>query len=498
LGLRGTPKTQLPQAADGWLRMFNSPEEYKAAKELALQNLNGNIRFQDFAQDVVLTTPLGKKYMAEELDRLEQQLGIVRGVTGVSGERLNRSLLGELGTGRATSVTGKAIDGLRKAMGSYFGMAAKVEDTTRRALFYNGLMVGDTPQMAAERVNRALFDYQRAHSEFEIEVMKRLVPFYSYTRFALPFALKQAVQNPGSVATTNKVLELVSDIYSQDDQGGPRTLNREQLEMFLPKFLLDQPRIFWGWDPEGNPQFSTFQGMSPFDVLSTFTLQDNHGMIDWGATAEKSIGGLLTPILKVPAELVANKEFFTQRVIDEAGGGRGRLRDVKDTNLDLVIPEPIKAAIGWEWARDRRTGKDIAFVNPYLAYTMAQISPPVLRQFVSLPDLSGGSIMELALKQSLGIGDPDLDIRQSLEIQNAQDRRYLRDLKERVRTLRRQGRLDSAEEARQDYIKILQAVSEKRAVIGQAMGRLGLPMEEPILQEEESPIPTPTPSGGTQ
>ena len=161
-------------------------------------------------------------------------------------------------------------------------------------------MIGDTPQIAAERVNRALFDYQRSHSEFEEQVMKRLIPFYSYTRFALPFALKQASQNPGSVTAINKTLELISDIYSADDQGGPRTLSREQLEMFMPKFLIDQPRIFTGWDPSGNPKFSTFQGMTPFDILSTFTLQDNHGTIDWGATAEKSIGGLLTPILKGP------------------------------------------------------------------------------------------------------------------------------------------------------------------------------------------------------
>src|SRR5262249_47682148 len=158
--------------------------------------------------------------------------------------------------------------------------------------------------------------------------------------FAIPFALKQAVQNPGSVATTNKVLELVSDIYTQDDQGRPRTLSREQLEMFMPKFLLDQPRIFAGWDQGGDPRFLTFQGMTPFDVLSTFTLQDKQGRIDWRATAEKSLGGMFTPLIKVPVELLANKEFFTQRVIDDATGGRGKLRGVKDTMLDAVLPQP--------------------------------------------------------------------------------------------------------------------------------------------------------------
>jgi hypothetical protein len=374
--------------------------------------------------------------------------------------------------------------------------------SSRRALFYNGLMMGDTPQIAAERVNRALFDYQRGLSEFEEQVMKRLVPFYSYTRFALPFALKQAVQNPGSVTTVNKTLELISDIYGADDgpEGPvPRTLSREQLEMFMPKFLMDQPRIFWGWGPDENPKFSTFQGMTPFDVLASFTLQDRYGKIDWRATAEKSMAGLLTPLLKIPAELLANKEFFTGRVIDEAGGGRGRLRDVKDTNLDMVLPDSLKKAIGWEWATDRRTGKQVAYVNPYLAYSMAQLSPPVARQFINLPDLSGGSVMELAMKQVLGIGDPDLDIRQSLEIQNSQDRRYLQDLKQRVRTLRREGRMDSAEQARQDYIKILRAIMEKRIGLGEVMEGLTSPPEESASQEEEeSPTPTPPPSGGTQ
>ena len=135
LGIRGTPKTQLPQVAEGWLKTFTSPKEYEKTKESALQNLNENIRFQDFAGDAVLTTPFGKKYTAEELDQLEQQLGIVRGVTGISGERLNRNLLDELGTGKAMSLTGKAVDGIRNAFKGYFGMATKVEDTTRRAFF---------------------------------------------------------------------------------------------------------------------------------------------------------------------------------------------------------------------------------------------------------------------------------------------------------------------------------------------------------------------------
>jgi hypothetical protein len=58
--------------------------------------------------------------------------------------------------------------------------------------------------------------------------------------------------------------------------------------------------------------------------------------------------------------------------------------------------------------------------------------------------------------------------------------------------------VDAAEEARQDYIKILRAIMEKRRGLGEVMEGLTSPPEEQVSQEEESPSPAPAPSGGTQ
>src|SRR5262249_53797762 len=180
-----------------------------------------------------------------------------------------------------------------------------------------------SPAQAAQRVNRALFDYSRSFSRFEQEVMKRLVPFYSFNRLALPLVLKTTLENPSAPATLNKVAGLIGDLVSGDKDGNPVTVSQADREIFGRSYLVDQPRVFKGFDAEGKLLFNIFNNLTPFDVLSIFSVTRKNGEIDWQRTAEKTIGGMLTPFLKIPAELLANREFFTDKVISDARGGVG-------------------------------------------------------------------------------------------------------------------------------------------------------------------------------
>lgn len=456
-----TPVRQgLPQLAEEWLAKFSDPGTLDQARGLATANLNRADEAMDLAKGLELTLPTGQKVTRDELELLARQNGILRGTSGFSGEALKRSLESEIGLGKADSFTGKAWEGTKALANGYLGLSSKVEDTSRLALFINGLMMGDSPVQAANRVNRALFDYGRSFSRFEQEVMKRLVPFYSFNRLALPLVLRTTLESPGAPAGVNKVAELIGNLVTGDKDGNPVTLSQADREIFGRSFLIEQPRIFKGLDASGNLLFNTFSNLTPFDTLSLFTVTRKNGEIDWQRTAEKSVGGMLTPFLKIPAEVLANRDFFTGRVIEAASGGAGRLGAIKDKQLDAVIPDAIKPMLGWEWGQDRRTGQQIAYVNPWLSYTTAQLAPPVARQFIK-PLGDDESVLERAMRMTLGIGEQSLDIKQSLDIQNAEDKRYLQELRSKIRTAQRQGRQNSLAEAQEQYRTVLRALASR-------------------------------------
>jgi hypothetical protein len=450
----------LPELAEAWLTKFTEADQVVKARTMATGNLNKSDEMLDLGRGLQITLPTGQKFSREEIELMAKQNGILRGASGFSGEILKRSLESEIGLGRPGTFAGKAFEATKALTNGYLGLSSKVEDTSRLALFINGLMMGDSPAQAATRVNRALFDYSRSFSRFEQEVLKRLVPFYSFQRLALPLVLRTVVENPAAPASLNKVADLLGRLVSGDEKGEPATLSQAEREIFGRSFLVDQPRIFKGFDPSGNPLFNVFNNLTPFDVLSIFTVTKKNGEVDWQRTAEKNIGGMITPFLKVPAELLANREFFTGKIIQDARGGAGRLGKVKDTQLDVILPEPIKELIGWEWGVNRRTGEQVAYVNPYLAYTMAQLAPPVARQFIK-PLGDDESIIERAMRMTLGIGEQTLDLKQSLEIQSLEDKRYIQELKSNIRIARRTGRLNSLAEAQEEYRKVLRAMGNK-------------------------------------
>src|SRR6185503_6661292 len=77
-------------------------------------------------------------------------------------------------------------------------VGSAVEDNARLALFLDGLQQGLDPQSAAWRVKKYLFDYG-ALATVEKAVWRRLVPFYSWTRFSIPLAIESMITQPGKV-----------------------------------------------------------------------------------------------------------------------------------------------------------------------------------------------------------------------------------------------------------------------------------------------------------
>lgn len=455
LGSRATQKG-LDERLNSWLGKWIEPNaDSGAAMRLALQNHLRNESFDDFASGYRLTNVLGESYTGADINRLARENGIVRGMD-MTGERAARDL------GRQLDARDKGLfDKVKGAVKGYLAIPSVVEDYSRTALFLNGLRMGYSPAQAAQVVNKTLFDYGRGLSRFEQEFVKRLVPFYSYQRFAIPFVLKKTLEKPGDVATINKFADLVGKLAGGDGED----LSPQEREIFGQSYLVEQPRVYRGKDPQGRLTFNVFNSLTPFDVIDMIVRNPVTGAVDFKRTAEKSMLAQVTPFLKVPLEVAANREFFTGRPIERAGG----IGQVSDESLAAALPDSIKELVGWEVGRNGKV-----YINPYLAYSSANVFPFV-RAFVK--SAATDSPLDAAMQFVFRVGVNKLDPKESSEMQKFLEDRELKDARKELKEASLRRAPDSYAKAKEDYRELMRIISRRRSA------RAGL-----------QPAPSPAPS----
>jgi hypothetical protein len=86
------------------------------------------------------------------------------------------------------------------------GIAKRVEDSVRIGTFLGGLRKGLTAREAATRASDIHFDYGDL-TRFEKGVLRRAMPFYTFTSRNLPYQAKTLATRPGKFATVQKARE---------------------------------------------------------------------------------------------------------------------------------------------------------------------------------------------------------------------------------------------------------------------------------------------------
>jgi hypothetical protein len=169
-----------------------------------------------------------------------------------------------------------------------------VEFMNRASSFIANLKQGYAPEAAALRTKAAQFDYSQL-SQFERSVMRRVVPFYTFSRKNLPFQLEQLATEPGRLATTLRAATAGDDAS------------------YVPEYLRGGASIPLGaGDREGTTRFISQLGL-PFE--------EAFGKVEGGPnwlrqTAEKYAGSL-NPLLKLPLEGLTGRQFYTGRDLDD-------------------------------------------------------------------------------------------------------------------------------------------------------------------------------------
>lgn len=174
-----------------------------------------------------------------------------------------------------------------------------VDDLTRSGMFYELLRQGESPLAAAQRTTKSHYDYA-ALSRFEKGYLRRIVPFYSFTKAATKDLAEDLLTRPGG--GVGQMLRLTNDL--RDQKGG-----------FVPPYLGSGLAIPVGAEKEGTQRYLTRLDLPYEGPL---------GLLDFGPSGvSRTLGfllGQLGPVPKTAIELGTGKQLYSGRDLNDLYG----------------------------------------------------------------------------------------------------------------------------------------------------------------------------------
>lgn len=298
---------------------------------------------------IVLTDDFGKKWSFGELRKEMRDRRVAFGDEFTGFLDVRESIQEKLGT----AVTGgsKVKNVLKKvnplsqnnvAFRAGRAVGNAVEQQARVLNFMANLERTGDVVTSAERTKQFLFDYTNL-SDFEKGVMRRLIPFYTFTRKNLELQVGQLAKQPGKLATQAKLFTNISKTLSGS------SLSEEETKL-LPQFLQEGLGIVYKRDGNkveiinslGTPIEQIFSNLKPNTIL-----------------------GGLSPIISVPLQVAIGKSFFYEK----------DLKDVNTATAYKNAPQFLKDYIGLT-VRKNKDGTDrYLALNPTRLFIINNIPP---------------------------------------------------------------------------------------------------------------------------
>lgn len=185
----------------------------------------------------------------------------------------------------------------------------------------HGQKLEHAAEIAANRVRKFNFDYND-FTHFEKTVLRRMVPFYSWTRKNLPLQLEMLMTHPGRMALAPKGLRAIAQLTGTDPNADPMP----GLDNVIPQWVIDSamPMLQQGSDTQ-DPKFLNVK--LPFsDIGDYFEGVDEFagglakGDFNWNALTEgpgRAILSQTSPFARVPFELVQGNQMFSGAPIQD-------------------------------------------------------------------------------------------------------------------------------------------------------------------------------------
>lgn len=248
-----------------------------------------------------------------------------------------------------------------RAIGNY------IETQQKATAYLTALAQGKPIKEALELATKAGFDY-RALTGFESKILRRIIPFYSFTRKNIELQLKTLGENPQRI---NQILKTFDNL--QEGVGGD--ISKEEKEA-LPDYAKEGFTIKTGTSETGEPEIATGFGTP----LEAFT-----GLFGFGdkGTIEKQLS-TLNNIIKAPLERAVGKDFFRDRDLNK----------VVEANEYSKMPQFVKDFLELREvkSKDFKTGKEkIKYTaNPNRLHMLRQL--PTTRGVSTLYNVYNGDV----------------------------------------------------------------------------------------------------------
>ena len=281
-----------------------------------------------------------------------------------------------------------------------------IEHQQKATAYITALGQGRSIPEALELATRAGFDY-RALTAFESQIMRRLIPFYSFTRKNITLQLQTLKENPQRI---NQVLRFFSNM-------GDQLIDEEKA--VLPSFLQEALGIKLEDTPDGLKQYISSFG-TPIEAFAQL----------FGSNPILRGISQMNPLLKAPIEIGIGKDSFRQR----------DLKDVYNANEYKLAPQIIKDLLEIkEVEKDilekggdgklRKVGTKTQYVADPVKLLIAR-SLFTSRGVSYLDQVFGGDMEGFvkAIKLTTGIKPIQQDLEVQTSIQETNRRRELEDL----------------------------------------------------------------------
>ena len=191
---------------------------------------------------------------------------------------------GKLGiSGRLNDKAGRVAQASRlagKPLGWSRSWGNAIENYTRFALTYDGILRGMSPEASAARTAKYMIDYQDL-STLDKNV-KSVIPFWMWTSRSFPLIVESSWANPRAYALWNNFTRNMTDQEGMEDQS-------------RPYYLRSSFKLPFGRNIYGNPDFGFQRQEEAFASL----------------TDPRSILAGMTPVLRAPLEAALNQQFRT-------------------------------------------------------------------------------------------------------------------------------------------------------------------------------------------
>jgi len=174
-----------------------------------------------------------------------------------------------------------------------------VEDAGRLALFIDLRKQGFIKGTAAAEVRKFLFDYGDL-TDVERALFKSVMPFYAWMRNNIPLQVAMLIRKPGTVSAVGKAKTAIENMVD----GEPMN------EALLPEWMREGFSIYLGENPEGLKNYLSLQNWLPTIDLSKIFRPG------------ELITEAISPMLKVPAEIIFNYDIFLEKQLQEYPGER--------------------------------------------------------------------------------------------------------------------------------------------------------------------------------